>query len=292
MRAWQAVGLSVLMLGLAQSHAVAAPLTTNTALPVGKGEFIIRGQLVLRERDSASDAQIDAAALVSVLGYGLTPDLALFGVLPYIDKSMTPSTGPRRRTEGVGDATLFGRYTLWRDDVLGRTARIAAIGGVIAPTGKEDDRDALGTLPRPFQNGAGAWGGHAGVVATWQTLKFQVDGQFLYQRFGSDQGYRRGDVRRFDLSLQYRLWPQALSTLTTGFLYALLESNLIDVTRDDLSGMRTDTGGTQWFLTPGLQYITQRWIVEGGAQLPVKQNPHGNAFTDDYIARFGLRFNF
>lgn len=287
-RRWATGSLLILLC----TPALAAPLTSNTALPVAKGEFVAREQILVRERERPDDATVEVNVLISVLGYGVTPDLAVFGVLPLLDKTLTPPTGPKRSTEGQGDLTLFGRYTLWREDMPGRTARIAALGGVIAPTGDDDDRDNQGRLPRPFQNGTGAWGGLAGIVATWQTLDYQLDGQLVYRGFGSDEAYRPGDVYRFDISLQYRLWPKTLTRGTPGFLYALIEANVIQLDRDVLSGARLDTGGTQWFLTPGIQYVTKRWIVEGGVQLPVEQDRNGNAFADEYIARVGLRFNF
>jgi hypothetical protein len=46
------------------------------------------------------------------------------------------------------------------------------------------------------------------------------------------------------------------------------------------------------FLSPGLQYVTKRWIVEGVVQLPVVQNLHGTALENDYVLRAGFRFNF
>ena len=63
----------------------AAPQTFNTALPVAEGEFIFREQIVLDESgDDPSGANRDRTAFsaVSVLGYGLNRDLALFAAVP------------------------------------------------------------------------------------------------------------------------------------------------------------------------------------------------------------------
>ena len=54
----------------------AAPITFNTALPVAKGAFINREQVILRrfKKDSgSSDRNLDVNGVVSVLGYGLYP---------------------------------------------------------------------------------------------------------------------------------------------------------------------------------------------------------------------------
>jgi len=41
-----------------------------------------------------------------------------------------------------------------------------------------------------------------------------------------------------------------------------------------------------------VQYITRRWVVEGTVQLPVAEDPNGDAIQDDYIVRVGFRRNF
>ena len=78
-----------------------------------------------------------------------------------------------------------------------------------------------------------------------------------------------------------------------GFLYGVLEANLIHREKDEAGGRSNpDSGGTTLLLSPGLQYVTKRWIVEGGVQVPVVQDLNGNALEADYIARFGFRVNF
>ncbi len=281
--------------------AQAAPNTFNTALPVAQGQTIWREQIVLRERsdDGPMDREVSVQALVSVLGYGVTSRLAVFGMAPYFfNKELAvamPMGGIERDTSGFGDLSLFGRYTLYKKDFTGSTFRVAPVFGLTAPTGDDNDSDRFGELPRPLQAGDGAWDGFGSVVTTYQTLQYQLDGQLLYRKNGRHDGFARGDETRFDASLQYRIWPRSMQGVsgTPGFVYALLESNLVHRERDEL-GSDTDanSGGTQWLLAPGLQYVTQRWIVEGTVQLPVAEDPHGDAIEDDYIVRVGFRRNF
>ena len=102
-----------------------------------------------------------------------------------------------------------------------------------------------------------------------------------------------GDVARFDASLQYRLWPRSLQSGVPGFLYGVFEGNLIHQNKNQSNGTKDpNSGGTTLFLLPGLQYVTKRWIVEGGVQIPVVQDLNGTALEKDYIVRFGFRFNF
>ncbi len=281
------------------SLTLAAPQTFNTALPVAQGEFVFREQFVLDQSGddpSAADRDRRAWALVSVLGYGATPDLALFGIVPYVDKSLEATQGGVRRTRsasGLGDASLFGRYTVYHRDWPGRTLRVAPFVGLELPTGEDDERDGFGRLPPSVQPGSGSWDPFGGLVLTYQTLDFQVDAQASYKANTQANGFEFGDVARLDGSLQYRLWPRELGAGVPGFLYGVLEANLIHQDKNRIDGKDDpNSGGVSLFVLPGLQYVTKRWIVEAGVQIPVVQDLNGTALEKDYIFRAGFRFNF
>lgn len=276
-----------------------APITFNTALPIGESEFVFRQQFVLDQSgDDPSGANRDRETLaaVSVLGYGVTSDWAVFGVLPYADKRLELELdGARRERDavGLGDLTLFGRYTAFRKDWPQRTFRIAPFAGIETPTGDDDETDTLGRLPASVQPGSGSFDPFAGIVATYQTLAFQVDAQASYKINTEANGFEFGDVARLDGSLQYRLWPRRLGGGVPGFLYGVLEANLVYQDKNRLRGLENpNSGGTTLFLAPGLQYVTKRWIVEAGVQLSAIQNLNGAALEKDYSVRAGFRVNF
>ena len=284
---------------LAAGSAWGAPITINTALPVGGGEFVARGMVVVSqsgEDPGATDRDHSATSLVAVLGYGVTHKLALFGVLPYVDKKLDfteSGSRIRRSASGLGDASVFVRYTLVQHDKPGRTFRVAPFAGVKAPTGDDDNRDMFGRLPPSVQSGSGAWDVFGGIVATYQTFALQTDGQVSYRVKNKANGFDPGDELRLDGSLQYRLWPRQLGDGVPSFLYGVLETNLVRRERNEVNGNEdANSGGTTVFLSPGLQYVTKRWIVEGVVQLPVVQNLHGTALENDYVLRAGVRFNF
>ncbi len=277
----------------------AAPESFNTALPVAEGEFVFREQFILDQSgDDPSGADRDRTAwvLVSVLGYGANSDLALFGVVPYVDRSLDITQGSARRTRsasGLGDISLFGRYTVFRRDWPGRTLRVAPFAGLELPTGDDDETDSFGRLPASVQPGSGSWDPFGGLVLSYQTLDFEVDAQASYRANTKANDFEFGDVARLDGALQYRLWPRELGSGVPGFLYGVLEANLIHRDKDQVSGTNDpDSGGLSLFILPGLQYVTKRWIVETGVQIPVVQDLNGTALEKDTIFRAGFRLNF
>jgi hypothetical protein len=277
----------------------AAPQTFNTALPVGEGEFIFREQFVLDQSGhdpSGADRDRTAWSLVSILGYGIDRDFAIFGALPYVNKSLDVTVAGGRRTRsahGIGDFTAFGRYTLFQKDWPGRTLRLAPFAGVEAPTGDDDESDAFGRLPASVQPGSGSWDPFGGLVLTYQTLDIQIDAQASYKANTEANDFEFGNVARLDASLQYRVWPRELSSGVPGFLYGVLEANLIHQDNNKSAGVRdANSGGTTLFAVPGLQYVTKRLIVEAAVQLPIIQNLNGTALEKDYVVRTGFRLNF
>lgn len=290
-------GLASLL--LSAGSAWSAPITFNTALPVHAGGYVLREQFVFaKSADDPSPARRDmeVRGLVNVLGYGVSRDLALFAMLPYADKRLDmQADGQRlvRRGAGLGDLTLLGRYTACERNAPGRTFRLAPFVGVEAPTGESRAGDRRGRLPPPLQPGSGAWGALGGVVATYQTLGFQIDGQLSYKANHEGNGFRAGDVAGLDLSVQYRLLPRSLGAGVPAFLYGVLEARIEHAARDRVGGISDrSSGGTTLSVTPGLQYVTRDWMVEAGVQIPVRQDLNGSALKNDYVVTAGVRFNF
>ena len=295
-----AAALALEALRTLATPAAAAPQTFNTALPIARGELLWREQFLYRKLGgdrSAADRQVKLRGAISVLGYGAGADLALFAVLPVLDKELdvTPPGMARlsRSTTGIGDARLFARYTLFKSNFPGGSFRIAPFAGLELPTGDDDDRDRLGPLPPPLQLGSGSWDPFVGIVTTWQVLDFEVDASASYKLNARSGGFESGDETRLDASLQYRLWPRRLRGGLPGFLYGVLETNLAHQGRDRRGGLADpDSGGTSLMLSPGLQYVTLRWVVEAIVQLPVVRDPNGRALRDDLAVRAGFRIKF
>ena len=273
----------------------AAPITFNTALPVSQGEFIFR-ELVTVGKASESfgglGRKMTVVTATTVMAYGVTSKLALFGVVPVTFKELQTQEG-KRHANGVGDARLVARFTVYKKDAVGKTYRIAPFIGVKAPTGDDTRTDELGLLPASLQPGTGSWDVFGGLIATYASVDWNLDFQASYRANTRGGDFERGDVARADASFQYRLLPRELSRDDKGYVYGVLEANLVHSKRMRSNGIQDlNTGGTTLYLVPGLQYATRRWIAEVAVQFPVIQDLNGSALERDFTVLAGLRVNF
>lgn len=274
------------------NQAAAAPITFNTALPVSKGRFVGR-QLAIYEKADGNAGEARAIQSVSVLGYGATPRLAIFAVAPVIFKRVESSAGPDREASGVSDVRIFARYTLLQSDARGGAFRFSPFAGIDFPTGEARKADAQGELPRGLQPGSGSLDYFAGLIATYATLDWSLDGQVSYEVNRPDGAFNAGDAFLADVSFYRRLLPGTLQADTTGFLSGGVEVNFADERRSR-SGDVVDpgSGGARLFISPGLQYARKNWIAEAVVQIPAWSDVNRSGLRPDIVVRTGVRVNF
>ena len=294
---WGVLG-SLLLALVAEARPVhAGAITFSTALPVTSGHAVFRLQptrLSASGDPQPGDRSLDVIVLEAVLAYGVTGRLTLFGMVPIRDARLSqklPSVGrTERRARGFGDARVLARYTVVQRDDPGRTVRLAPFVGFKAPTGADDRSDALGLLPPPLQPGSGSWDLIGGLAFSHQTLGWEVDAALAMTKAGRGDWFDPGDVVRCDFSWQRRLAPRRLGEGVPSFLYVIMESNLVWQERTALRGVEDPaSGGTRWFLAPGLQYVTRRFVLEGVVQIPVVQNLGTGGLETDFIVSLGMR---
>ena len=261
----------------------AAPIATNTALPLSADEIIIREQFVMTrssDRIAGTRREVDRFESRTLLGYGATSKLAIFGVLPlvYVNREFGDVTASEF---GLGDAALFARYEVYRSDQPGRTLRIAPYAGVRLPTGRDG------------KTGDGSVDVFGGVIATLASTQWVLDSQLRYDLNREADGFERGDSASLDSSFQYRLAPERLTQDTKAFVFGVLELSANYYERNRLGGVTDpNSGGFQLYLTPGLQYVTRRWITDFGVKVPIVNNLNGTALETDYAILTSIRINF
>jgi hypothetical protein len=272
---------------------LSAPINSNVALPVRKGGFIFRSQARwLRATDdpTSSDKQVNVVAIPNALVYGVTPDLALFAIFPYIFRNVEltdPSSGKRidKNDSGIGDLTLIGRYTIYAKDYPSGTARFAPLAGIKLPTG-DDDLEPITTESVDLQ-----FGGVSTI--TWDFGRHEIDADMIYRVNTEAKDFEKGNDLIYDLAYEFRVLPWTLPDVgAPNFLYLVAEANGIFSQKSELNGKTIDnSGGSILFLSPGIQFATKRYILEASIQLPVIQDLNGNQVETDFVFTAGFRVN-
>lgn len=271
--------------------AQAAPVTFDTALPVSRDHWVGR-ELAIYGEAGRDGNEVHTTRSLAALGYGVTAELAIFGIVPWMDRNLDLGGGRERGASGLGDIQLFARYTVWHRDLAGATLRIAPFVGLELPTGEHRKSDALGRLPPALQPGSGSWDPFGGVVISWATLGWAVDGQAAFQVNTKADGIKLGDVFRADLGVHRRLLPAKLTENDRGLLYGGVEFNFRQEDRTRINAITDqNSGGDAFFVTPVLQYARKHWIAEGGIQIPVTQSTNGANLKEKFALMVGLHLN-
>ena len=108
--------------------------------------------------------------LMAGLMYGVTDDISVMAMVPYVWKSMDHvNAGGARfttKSQGVGDVRIIGGYDVYKTDKVS----LELSAGISLPTGSTDERDTiLGTsqvLPYPMQIGSGTYDFLPGITYT------------------------------------------------------------------------------------------------------------------------------
>ena len=202
--------------------------------------------------------------------YGLTADWVVGIEAPFVDLR-----SPGGSMSGWGDVALSTKYRFWRDDRLGVQESAAFSLAAILDTASEDDL------------GAGATDAITGLTYGYEGRKWYRWASLRYRRNGSDHsGIDRGDRVLLDLVGGIRFKP-------TGYLQPdwvwMIELNGEYGERARRNGepLRS-TGGTEWFLSPGLMWTWRNYAVKTGLQLPVFHDLNGSQEQTDY--RLALEF--
>ena len=261
---------TLMLMVCAPAATLAGPINTDVALTPPKGGSIFRLQYIYSEAGGSGEVQhVNTSIAKGTYVYGFKENLAVFLTVPYVHREVDvfkPQLGRIERSDsGVADLTLLAKYRFWQDDRRpGETLRWAAIGGLNIRSGDSaftsDSYDPI-----------------VGTVFTWQRDRGWLDADLVYQ-FNTGVGKFRHDALRYDVAYSYRLTPARFEPGNAWELDAVAE----------LNGRYVTDNSHEIFLSPGLQFITKRWIFESSLQLPVVQDVDGP--ETDYRFIIGFRF--
>ncbi len=254
MRLWPMNVVVVLVLtGLSVRAHAQAPLNSNVALQPSKGGLIIRQQFRYTEGERSTptgNVDISTATSITTLVYGVSEKFTLILSTPFVLSRQieNTTTGSDRTDSGFADMALLSKFRLYRDDFGPTdTRRFALIGGFELPTGQDEfSSDSIDPI--------------IGGVFTHVDGRHAFDADALW-KFNTGGGDRGEDLLKYDLAYIYRLSPEVFASTEPTALYGVLELNGFYETNDD----------QEIFVSPGIEYVTTRWIVEATVQIPIWQ---------------------
>lgn len=273
------------------------PINSDVGLTPHKGEFIFRVQSrYLRKSDDPLNLgrSVDEVVVPFVGVYGFTAKSSILVKVPYIYRELKTAAGASRSDQGPGDVTVLGKRRFFTYNFQGGTSRASLIAGLELPAGDDDARDSLGLLPKNIQLGSGSVDFIVGGTYTLQTLDYQMDVDLRYIFNQEANDFEFGDVFKYNVAYQKRIWPSALPDLGIySQLNAVLELNGLYARKSQLGGTGVaGSGGNTVYLSPGIQFVSKRSVYEFSFLYPVIQDLNGTQLETDYSVALSFRYLF
>jgi hypothetical protein len=205
--------------------------------------------------------------------YGVTSNWTVGVAAPVVDLS-----GPGASATGASDAALSTKYRFWRRDQRGlQESASISLTTVFDTAGNT-------------QVGGGATDFIGGLSYGYEGRKWYRWTSLRYRRNGVDEtGLDRSDKVLLDLVGGVRFKP-------TGYLEPdwvwMIELNGEYTQRASRNGaVLTDTGGIEWFVSPGLMWTYRNFAVKTGVQIPIAANLNGAQNETDYRTTLELELH-
>ncbi len=258
-----------------------ALLSSLTSLPVrahdpifGLGPHVLfkGGVEIAPEVKTIKAGDKDKTEIALELTYGITGDWAAGIDIPYIDQSQGTNSA-----SGQGDITAFTKYRFWRDDGPGLQQSMSVALKIETDTGSDNVSNGTtdGVLGLAYGYEGRTW-------YRWAALRYKFNGE-------NDAGIRQGDKVLLDLVGGWRM-------KRTGYLEPdtvwILELNGESTQNTELNGVdEFNSGGSEWFISPGIFWTKRNFAVKAGVQIPVTSNLNGNQQDTDYRAKLVLEWH-
>lgn len=283
------------------------PVNTETAFVNGlEGAalrsfvFSVRRAGLVRDGERVFDSlqrRVSVWGVPIIVPYELLRNrLDIVGAVPILHKQLelTQAGKPEKlSTRGLGDAFLLAKYLALQRDAPGRTTRVALLGRIKFPTGKDDATDPQGNRLAPgLQLGSGSVDYSAGAVFTYAAKRIGFNADFVYDFNTAARGFAFGDSIKYGVAFGYRLLPTMYGVYPArNHLNAYLELNGEFSRKSKLAGLPVaDSGGNVVFLSPGIQWIPSRtFLLEASLRIPVVQELNGTQLRFRPAFTLGIR---
>lgn len=232
-----------------------------------KGGFEVAPEIHLDKTGDEKETELGVE-----LVYGITGDWAAGIELPY--KNSSDTTGS---ISGQGDISLFSKYRFWRKDSPGLQESMTLALKLKTDTG--DNNIGTGTTDSIIGL---SYGYEGRKWYRWAALRYRINDK-------NTAGLQRGDKILFDLVGGIR--PELTSYREPDTVW-ILELNGEFGQRAELNGVNVaNTGGSEWFVSPGIFWTKRNFAVKAGIQIPIASNLNGTQEKTDYRTKVVLEWH-
>ena len=210
------------------------------------------------------------------IAYGITGEWTAGIELPYASKEEGTQS-----SSGPSDIRLFTKYRFWREDSLG-LQESAAINLVInSDNGEENVAPSLGNGATDFVVGL-TYGYESIKWYRWASVRYVLPGK-------NDAGFQLGSKWLVDFTGGWRPAPPVYKRPDTVWL---LELNGEITGKAEAKGItQNNSGGTEWFISPGIFWTTRNLAIKAGVQLPIVNELNDSAENSDYRFKASLEWH-
>ena len=172
--------------------------------------YVSRGSFFRGSEEVADSLDRSMREHRMVLGFdhGVTPELALSFLLPFVEKeseSLDPSGNSQVR--GLADAALLAKYRFFSEYWSKSAFHASVIAGLELPTGSSDERAGTEFLPFSMQPGTGSTDGIVGLGLTLSPGRYRFDLHAIYKANNEgDRDFSEGDYFSIGLDFAYRFY--------------------------------------------------------------------------------------
>jgi len=250
--------------GLAQAHDPVFGLGPHVLF---KGGFEVAPELHTAKKGDKRETELGVE-----LTYGLTGDWAAGIELPY-DKL----TSAGASESGQGDVRLFSKYRFWRQDSLGLQQSVSLVFKLKTDTAE----NGLGTGTTDSILGL-TYGYEGRKWYRWAAVRYVMNDT-------NDTGLQRGNKLLLDLVGGIR--PKQTGYREPDTVW-IIELNAELGQSAELNNVNlANTGGDEWFVSPGIFWTKRNFAVKAGVQIPLASNLNGNQIKSDYRAKLVLEWH-
>jgi hypothetical protein len=245
------------LLAVFLSQGYATGISVDAGLTPAEDRWIVRMQYRQMSMDAAMH-RMNTDMFMAVIAYGFTRDVT-FMIRQMATSRVMSMSGNEKTSSGLTDLAVLGKFGVYRKNTRNVILALASTLALKMPTGAEE----IST---------GTWDLQAGIYGSWRSRRWGNDLNLTYTWNGftgpAPSGIISGDVMGLDVAFSYQF---SLGSSGKTSLTPVLELNYRYSMANQSEGRDVGGDGSIFFISPGLKFTYDSFILEALIQNPVNQ---------------------